>query len=89
MIKPFGKTILVERDKAEAESAGGIIMPDSVKERKINQGVVIALGTDEELYVSEGDVIVVNDFAGMEVEYDGAEYLVLPEEEIICILTED
>jgi len=89
MIKPFGKTILVERDKAEAESEGGILMPDSVKERKINQGIVRALGTDEELYVSIGDAIVFNEFAGVEVEYDGIEYLVIPEEEIICILTED
>tara|TARA_R110000744_G_scaffold21300_4_gene55278 strand:+ start:213 stop:488 length:276 start_codon:yes stop_codon:yes gene_type:complete len=89
MIKPFGNTLLVERDRVEVENDSGIIMPDSYKDRKLNQGIIRELGTEQGGHLSIGDAIVFNDFAGVEVAYEGIEYLVLPEEDIICILTED
>jgi chaperonin GroES len=89
MIKPYGKTLVILRDKVETESLGGIILPEEYTDRKLNQGKVVEIGTDPEITIEIGSMIVFNDFAGTEVEWDGVEYLIIPEEETLCILPEE
>lgn len=89
MIKPYGKTLVILRDKVETESAGGIVLPTEYTQRKLNQGKVVEVGTDSEITVKVGSIIVFNDFAGTEVEWEGVEYLIIPEEETLCILPEE
>ena len=89
MIKPYGKTLVILRDKVETETLGGIILPEEYTQRKLNQGKVVEVGTDPEITIQVGNLIVFNDFAGTEVEWDGVEYLIIPEEETLCILPEE
>mgnify|MGYP003639164889 FL=1 len=80
MIIPYGKTLVILRDRVDTKTSGGIILPEEYTERKLNQGKVIQIGTDPEISIPIGSVIVFNDFAGTEIEYEGVEYLILPEE---------
>jgi len=93
VIKPLGEKILVRRLEAEGKTAGGILLPDSAKE-KPKQGKVVALGdgrllddgTRAEFQVKINDVIVFTSFAGTEVTVDGEEYLLMSEDDILAIV---
>jgi len=92
-IKPIGDKILVKRLEAEEKTKGGIVLPDSAKE-KPKQGKVIALGdgklTDEgkraAFQVKKGDVVLFSSYAGTEVTVENEEYLVMSEEDILAVL---
>ncbi len=92
-IRPLGDKVLVQRLAAADVSAGGIVLPDSAKE-KPKQGTVIALGdgrlaedgTRTEFTVQKGDTVLFTSYAGTEVEWDGEEYLILSEEDILGIV---
>jgi len=92
-IKPIGDKILVKRLEAEEKTKGGIVLPDSAKE-KPKQGKVIALGdgkvTDEgkraAFQVKKGDVVLFAAYAGTEVTVGNEEYLVMSEEDILAVL---
>ncbi|MET3683255.1 chaperonin GroES [Alkalibacillus flavidus] len=93
MLKPLGDRVIVELVEEEATTAGGIVLPDSAKE-KPQEGKVVAVGTGRvtdngekiALEVSEGDRIIYSKFAGTEVEKDGKEYLVLRENDILAVV---
>ena len=92
-LKPLKDRVLVKRVQEEEKSAGGIIIPDSAKEKPI-RGDVLAAGpgkmTDKgerrEMSVKPGDRVMFNKFAGTEVELDGEEHLVMREDDIIAII---
>ncbi len=92
-IQPLSDRILVKRIEAEEKTAGGIVVPETAKE-KPKEGKVIALGTgkvNEEgekqaFIVKEGDKILFESFAGTEVKIDGEEYLVMKEDDVIGII---
>lgn len=92
-IKPLGDRIVVERIEQEEKTAGGIIIPDSAKE-KPKQGKVIAVGAgakDENgkriaIDVNVGDVVLFTQWAGNEIKLDGKELLVLKESDVIGII---
>ncbi len=92
-IQPLSDRILVKRIEAEEKTAGGIVVPETAKE-KPKEGKVIALGTgkvNEEgekqaFIVKEGDKILFESFAGTEVTIDGEEYLVMKEDDVIGII---
>ncbi|MCX7668337.1 MAG: co-chaperone GroES [Atribacterota bacterium] len=94
-IKPLGDRILVKRVEEEEVRKGGIILPDTAKE-KPQQGKVVAVGTgkvDENgnrkpLEVKEGDKVLFGKYAGTEVKVDEEEYLIMREDDIRGI-TED
>ena len=93
-LQPLRDKILVKRLDAEEKTKGGIIIPDSAKE-KPKQGKVIALGTGKiddkgnkiAFSLKEGDKIIFTSYAGTEVKFDGEEYLLMSEDEVLGIIS--
>ncbi|MDW0113712.1 co-chaperone GroES [Sporosarcina saromensis] len=93
MLKPLGDRIVIELIEAEEKTSSGIVLPDSAKE-KPQEGKVVAAGTGRvlengqrvELEVKEGDRIIFSKYAGTEVKYDGNEYLILRESDVLAII---
>jgi len=93
MIKPLGDRVIIELVETEEKTASGIVLPDSAKE-KPQEGKVVAVGTGRvldngekvALEVSEGDRIIFSKFAGTEVKYEGTEYLILRENDILAVV---
>jgi chaperonin GroES len=93
--RPLHDRVVIERIDAEAKSAGGIIIPDTAKE-KPQQGKVIAVGPggrDENgklipIDVKVGDRILFGKWSGTEVKIDGIEYLIMNENDIMGVLVE-
>jgi len=87
-IKPLADRVLVEPALAEQKTAGGIIIPDTAKE-KPQKGIVVAVGNgkkDEPLTVKEGDTVLYGKYAGTEITIEGKEYLIMRESDIYAIL---
>lgn len=87
-IKPLADRVLIEPAAAEEKTIGGIIIPDTAKEKPL-QGKVVATGNgtkDEEMVVEEGDTVLYGKYAGTELEYDGKKYLVMRQSDILAIL---
>lgn len=94
-LKPLGDRVLVKRsDEGDEKTAGGIIIPDTAKE-KPQRGKVVAAGpgtlkedgTRTPLDVKAGDTILFGKYAGTEVKIDGEEFLIMHENDILGILT--
>ena len=93
MIRPLGDKIVVEPATEEEKTTGGIILPDTAKQ-KPQEGKVVAVGngkvTDDgkklALEVKAGDRILFGKYSGSEVKIDGVEYLILREEDVLGIL---
>ena len=92
-VQPLGERILVQRIEAEEKTAGGIVVPESAKE-KPKEGKIISLGTGkvndkgekQPFDVKEGDRILFESYAGTEVKIDGEEYLIMKEDDILGII---
>jgi chaperonin GroES len=93
-LRPLHDRLLVQRlDEAEEQSQGGIIIPDTAKE-KPQQATVLAVGTGritengtvQALDVKEGDKVVFSKYAGTEVKIDGKELLVIREDDVLGVL---
>jgi chaperonin GroES len=93
--RPLHDRVVVKRIEAEEKSAGGIIIPDSAKE-KPQQGEVISVGPggrDESgklipIDVQVGDRVLFGKWSGTEVKLDGVEYLIMKESDIMGVLTD-
>ncbi len=88
-IKPLGDRVLVEPAKAE-EVVGGIIIPDSAKEKPL-KGVVKAVGPgtkDEQMQVKAGDTVLYGKYAGTEIEIGGDKVLMMRQSDILAIVEE-
>lgn len=94
MIKPLGDRVVIELVEEEETTASGIVLPDSAKE-KPQEGKVVAVGSGKvdnngekvALEVAQGDMIIFSKFAGTEVEYQGTEYLILREDDILAVIS--
>jgi chaperonin GroES len=87
-IKPLADRVLVEPAAAEEKTAGGIIIPDTAKE-KPQKGTIVAVGPgkkDEPMTVSVGDVVLYGKYAGTEITIDGNNYLIMRESDIVAII---
>ncbi|MHB8258932.1 MAG: co-chaperone GroES [Bacteroidia bacterium] len=87
-VKPLADRVLVEAAAAEEKTAGGIIIPDTAKEKPM-RGKVIAVGTgkkDEPITVKAGDTILYGKYAGTEIQIEGKEYLIMRESDIYAII---
>ena len=90
---PLNDKMLVERVEAEEKTAGGIVLPDTAKE-KPKQGKVLSLGDGKLLdngkrapfQVKEGDKVLFTSYGGQEVNVDGEEYLIMTEEDILAVV---
>ena len=87
-IKPLSDRVLIKPAEAEVKTAGGIIIPDSAKEKPL-KGTVIATGNgtkDEEMLVKAGDTVLYGKYAGTELEADGEKYLMMRQSDILAIV---
>lgn len=87
-IKPLVDRVLIKPAAAEEVTIGGIIIPDSAKEKPL-KGEVIAAGKgtkDEEMVVKEGDKVLYGKYAGTEIEIDGGKYLIMRQSDILAII---
>ena len=92
-IRPLQDRVIVERVDAEETSAGGIIIPDTAKE-KPQEGKVVAVGTGKRKEdgglippdVKKGDRILFSKYAGNDVTIDGQEYIIMREDDILGVL---
>lgn len=87
-IKPLADRVLLKPTAAEEKTIGGIIIPDSAKEKPL-RGEVIATGNgtkEEEMLVKVGDTVLYGKYAGTELEYEGEKYLIMRQSDILAIL---
>ena len=92
-IVPLGDKVLVKRLEAEEKSPGGIVLPDTAKE-KPKQGKVIVVGPGRlldngertKMQVKKGDKVLFASYAGNEIKIDGEEYLIMEEDNILAVL---
>jgi len=87
-IKPLADRVIIEASAAEAKTAGGIIIPDTAKE-KPQKGIVVAVGPgtkDEPVTLKEGDTVLYGKYAGTEISYEDKEYLIMRESDIVAII---
>ena len=92
-VKPLGDRILVEAVEEKETKKGGIIIPDTAKE-KPQEGQVVALGTGKvnedgkkvEFTVKKGDKVLISKYGGTEIKVDGESYLIMREDDILGII---
>jgi chaperonin GroES len=87
-ITPLHDRVIVKPAAAEEKTAGGIIIPDTAKE-KPQRGIVIAAGPgkkDEPMTVKSGDTVLYGKYAGTEINLEGDEYLIMRESDILAIV---
>ena len=87
-VKPLADRVIISPAPAEEKTAGGIIIPDTAKE-KPQKGTVLAVGTgkvDEPMTVKVGDEVIYGKYSGTEVNVDGEELLIMRESDILATL---
>lgn len=88
-LQPVNQNVLLDitEEPTEHKTAGGIIIPDSVKE-KSKFARVVALSTIENVEIAVGDMVFFKDFSGTETEFEGKKYLVIPYADIMAKIVE-
>ena len=87
-IKPLADRVLIKPAPAEEKTAGGLIIPDTAKEKPL-MGKVVAVGNgtkDEEMVLHTGDHVLYGKYAGTEVELDGEKYLIMRQSDVLAVL---
>ncbi|MDO5341364.1 MAG: co-chaperone GroES [Bacteroidia bacterium] len=87
-IKPLADRVVIEPAAAEQKTASGIIIPDTAKE-KPQKGTVVAVGPgtkDVQMTVKVGDTVIYGKYAGTEFHFDGKDYMIMRENDIIAII---
>jgi chaperonin GroES len=87
-ITPLHDRVIVKAAPAEEKTAGGIIIPDTAKE-KPQRGTVVAAGPgkkDEPMTVKSGDTVLYGKYAGTEVSFEGEDYLIMRESDILAVI---
>lgn len=92
-IRPLGEKVLVRRLEAQAKTAGGIVLPDSAKEKpkkgtvlSVGEGRLLDTGERKPLQVRKGDRVLFTNYAGTEVKVDGDEMIIMDESDILAVL---
>ncbi len=92
-IVPLNDKLIVKRMEAEEKTSGGIVLPDSAREKprqgkvlSVGDGKLNANGTRQAFTVKEGDRILFSSWAGSEVRIDGEEFLIMTEDDILAVL---
>ena len=92
-VRPLGEKVLIKRVEAEGKTAGGIVLPDTAKE-KPKEGKIIALGDGKILksgerakfQVKKGDRVLFSSYGGTEVKIDSEDYLLMTEDDILAVI---
>ena len=92
-IRPLADKVLVQRLEAETKTAGGIVLPDSAKEKpqrgkivNVGEGKLLDDGTRRKVQVKKGDIVLFTSYAGTEIKIEGKEYLIMDESDIMAII---
>lgn len=92
-IRPLADKVLVQRLEAENTTAGGIVLPDSAKEKpqrgkivNVGQGKTLDDGTVRKVQVKKGDIVLFTSYAGTDVKIDGKEYMIMDESSILAVI---
>lgn len=87
-VKPLADRVLIQPSAAEQKTAGGIIIPDTAKE-KPQRGTVVAIGPgkkDEPMTVNVGDLVLYGKYSGTEITIEGHDYLIMRESDIVAVI---
>ncbi len=87
-IKPLSDRVIVEPKEAETQTASGLYIPDTAKEKPL-QGVVVAVGpgnADVTMEVKVGDTVLYGKYGGQEISHNGTDYLIMKQAEIMAVL---
>ena len=87
-IQPLADRVLISPAKAEEKTIGGIIIPDTAKEKPL-RGTVVAVGegnADEKMILKAGDEVLYGKYSGTELEFDGVKYLIMRQSDVVAIL---
>ncbi len=92
-IRPLADRVIVERIEAENKTAGGIVLPDTAKEKpqrgkviSVGEGKLLDDGSKSKMQVKKGDEVLFTSYAGTEVKIDGKEYLIMEESDIMAVI---
>lgn len=86
-IKPLADRVLIKAAPAEEKTVGGIIIPDTAKEKPL-YGEVLAVGNgtkDEEMVLKAGDTVLYGKYAGTEIEHEGEKYLIMRQSDVLAV----
>lgn len=87
-IKPLADRVIIEPAAAEEKTAGGIIIPDTAKE-KPSKGIVVAVGPgtkDNPVTVKAGDVVLYGKYAGTEISFEDKDFMIMRESDIVAVI---
>lgn len=88
MIKPLSDRVLIVPAPAEEKTAGGLFIPDTAKEKPL-MGKVVAVGpgtADVKMEVKEGDMVLYGKYSGTEIHFEGEDYLIMKQSDILAVL---
>jgi len=92
-IRPLADKVLVERIEAESKTVGGIVLPDTAKEKpqrgkimSVGEGKILDDGTRRQMQLKKGDLVLFTSYAGTEIKVDGKEYLIMDESDIMAVI---
>ena len=92
-VRPLGDKVLIKRLEAETVTSGGIVRPDSAKEKPkrgriqaVGEGKLLDTGERAKLTVKKGDEVLFTSYAGTEIKLDGEEFIIMDESDILAIL---
>lgn len=93
-VRPLGEKVLVKRLEAESKTAGGIVLPDTAKEKpkrgtilSVGEGRLLDSGKRQPLQVKAGDQVLFSSYAGTEVKVDGEEMIIMDESDVLAVLS--
>jgi len=81
--EPLNKNILIQRPSKEEKTAGGIILPDSMKQEKPQEGYVVAVAPDLETSIEVGNKVMFGKYSGQEVTFESKDYLLMNEADVL------
>ena len=92
-VQPLADNVLIERLEAETKTAGGIVLPDTAKEKpqrgkivSVGKGKILDDGTVRKLQVKKGDLVLFRSYAGTDLKIGDKEYLMMAESDILAII---
>ena len=92
-IRPLADKVLVQRLEAENKTTGGIVLPDTAKEKPqrgkvvaVGEGKILDDGSVRKMQVKKGDAVLFTSYAGTDVKIDGKEYLIMSESDIMAVI---
>lgn len=85
-IRPLGENVLVKTMEEDTKTKSGLVLPDSAKEDRPQEGKIIAIGKDKKIMVKKGQKVIFAKYSGTEIKLDKENYLIIKNEDILAIV---